>query len=45
VRHARYAIFQMAEVAVPNELFERIQRLITPPPKSDSLVLIPDKCN
>jgi len=28
VRHARYAIFQMAEVAVPRELFEKILRLI-----------------
>ena len=28
VRHARYAIFQMAEVAVPKELFENILRLI-----------------
>jgi len=28
VRHARYAIFQMAEVAVPKELFEQILRLI-----------------
>jgi hypothetical protein len=28
VRHARYAIFQMAEVAVPRELFEQILRLI-----------------
>ena len=28
VRHARYAIFQMAEVAVPKELFEKILRLI-----------------
>ena len=27
VRHARYAIFQMAEVAVPRELFEQILRL------------------
>jgi hypothetical protein len=24
VRHARYAVFQMAEVAVPGELFEKI---------------------
>ena len=35
VRHARYAIFQMAEVAVPKELFEQILRLIAelrPPP-------------
>ena len=28
VRHARYAVFQMAEVAVPKELFEQILRLI-----------------
>ena len=28
VRHARYAVFQMAEVAVPNELFEKILRLL-----------------
>ena len=28
VRHARYAIFQMAEVAVPRELFEKMLRLI-----------------
>ena len=28
VRHARYAIFQMAEVAMPRELFEKILRLI-----------------
>ena len=28
VRHARFAIFQMAEVAVPRELFEQILRLI-----------------
>ncbi len=28
VRHARYAVFQMAEVAVPKELFEEILRLI-----------------
>ena len=27
-RHARYAVFQMAEVAVPRELFEKILRLI-----------------
>ena len=26
--HARYAVFQMAEVAVPRELFEKILRLI-----------------
>ncbi len=36
VRHSRYVIFQMAEVAVPRELFaailERIQRLGVPPP-------------
>ncbi len=35
VRHARYVIFQMAEVAVPRELFaaiiERIQRVGVPP--------------
>ena len=28
VHHARYAVFQMAEVAVPKELFEQILRLI-----------------
>ena len=28
VRHARYAVFPMAEVAVPRELFEKILRLI-----------------
>jgi hypothetical protein len=28
VRHARNAVFQMAEVAVPRELFEKILRLI-----------------
>ena len=28
VRHARHAIFQMAEVAVPRELLEEILRLI-----------------
>ncbi len=28
VRHARYAVFQMAEVAVPGELFEKTLRLI-----------------
>ena len=28
VHHARYAVFQMAEVAVPRELFEKILRLI-----------------
>ena len=27
VRHARYDIFRMAEVAVPKELFEQILRL------------------
>jgi hypothetical protein len=35
VRHARYAVFEMAEVAVPRELFEKILRLIDglrPPP-------------
>ena len=36
VRHARYVIFQMAEVAVPRELFaailDRIQRFGVPPP-------------
>ena len=37
VRHARYAVFQMAEVAVPRELFHEILRLIAelrpqPPP-------------
>ena len=36
VTHSRYVIFQMAEVAVPRELFavilERIQRLGVPPP-------------
>jgi hypothetical protein len=28
VRHARYAVFQMAEVAVPRELFDKILRRI-----------------
>ena len=28
VRHARYAVFQMAEVAVPKEMFRQILRLI-----------------
>ena len=28
VRHGRYVIFQMAEVAVPRELFDKILRLI-----------------
>jgi hypothetical protein len=28
VRHARYAIFHMVEVAVPKELFKQILRLI-----------------
>jgi hypothetical protein len=28
VHHARYAVFQLAEVAVPRELFEQILRLI-----------------
>ena len=28
VRHGRYVIFQMAEVAVPRELFQEIRRLI-----------------
>ena len=36
VRHAKYVIFQMAEVAVPRELFvailERIRRFGVPPP-------------
>jgi hypothetical protein len=37
VRHGRYVIFQMAEVAVPRELFQEILRLIDglrpqPPP-------------
>jgi hypothetical protein len=37
VRHCRYVIFQMAEVAVPRELFQKILRLIEkirpqPPP-------------
>ncbi len=36
VRHAQYVTFQMAEVAVPRELFaailERIQRFGVPPP-------------
>jgi hypothetical protein len=39
VRHGRYVIFQMAEVAVPRELFQEILRLIAelrpqPPPAS-----------
>jgi hypothetical protein len=28
VRHGRYVTFQMAEVAVPRELFQKILRLI-----------------
>ena len=28
VRHARYAVFQMAKVAVPKDLFEKRLRLI-----------------
>jgi hypothetical protein len=37
VSHGRYIIFQMAEVTVPNELFQEILRLIAelrpqPPP-------------
>ncbi len=36
IRHSQYVIFQMAEVAVPRELFaailERIQRFGVPPP-------------
>jgi hypothetical protein len=35
MRHGRYIIFQMAEVAVPRELFKEILRLIAerrPPP-------------
>ena len=37
VHHGRYVIFQMAEVAVPRELFQEILRLIAelrpqPPP-------------
>ncbi len=36
LRHAKYVTFQMAEVAVPRELFaailERIQRFRVPPP-------------
>ena len=37
VRHGRYFIFQMTEVAVPRELFQEILRLIAelrpqPPP-------------
>ena len=36
VRHAKYVTFQLAEVAVPRELFaaiiERIQRFGVPPP-------------
>ncbi len=36
VRHAKYVTFQMAEVAVPRDLFaailERIQRFGVPPP-------------
>ena len=31
VRHGRYVIFQMAEVAVPKELFQEILRLIDEP--------------
>ena len=36
VTHSRYVIFQMAEVAVPRDLFaailDRIQRIGVPPP-------------
>jgi len=36
VRHSKYVTFQMADVAVPRELFaailERIQRFRVPPP-------------
>jgi hypothetical protein len=35
VRHARYAVFQMAEVAIPRNLFANILRMIAdlrPPP-------------
>jgi len=36
VRHAKYVTFQLAEVAVPRDLFaailERIQRFGVPPP-------------
>jgi hypothetical protein len=36
VRHAKYVTFQLAEVAVPRELFaailDRIQRIGVPPP-------------
>ncbi len=36
VRHAKFVIFQMAEVAVPRELFaailDRVQRFGVPPP-------------
>ena len=36
VRHSKYVTFQMAEMAVPRELFaavlERIPRLAVPPP-------------
>lgn len=28
VHHARYVVFQLAEVAVPKDLFEKILRLI-----------------
>ena len=39
VRHARYVIFQMAEVALPKRLFatilRRIARLRDPPPSPD----------
>ena len=39
VRHARYVVFQMAEIAVARELFEailkRIQGWGLPPPASD----------
>ncbi len=40
VRHSGYVIFQMAEVAVPRDLFaailDRIQRLGVPPPLAQS---------
>jgi len=44
VRHARQVIFQMAEVAIPRELFrailEGIQRLRLPMPASASIGLM-----
>ena len=39
VAHARYAVFHMAEVAVPRDLFGRILALIGPPTTSAGAML------